>query len=299
MQPLATPSPDVPSPDVPRETEPPRITAQRADSVDTASPPAEHVSAPMPTAPAVSGDPLIDTYFETMRQFLEVDAEMMRACLGGAAMETPDLAMAPAQQSAEPRRFPLLSEVTASPGGGLRAMVTVSSAQWPYLEDHSFGRGISARDPGLSGLQVVPLTFSIEVLAEAAAALHPDLVVSALQDVRASRWLALDRPERRYEVSAEPLSPAPEARVRVRLRDAEGPALRPILVEAEVHLAAALPPAPPPGAAGHRRAATGELERCGYLFAHHVSWSEAAGRAADPYVWRAWGRGGSSGDGTG
>lgn len=204
-----------------------------------------------PTTAARSAEaaPMLDSYFETMQQFLDVDAEMMRACLGASSMRSiaPDPVVNPTPSAVPPARFPLLDSVAPSPDGtGLTALVPVSGARWPYLDDHSFGRGISVRDPDLSGLRVVPLTFSIEVLAEAAAALHPDLIVTALHEVRASRWLALDRPERRYEVTAETLQTTPAPRVRVRLRDADGPALRPILVEAEVELAAAMPPAPAP-----------------------------------------------------
>ncbi len=200
-------------------------------------------------APAATGNAMLDSYFQTLEQFLSVEHEIMGAYLGGAPAAGTATRPAPAASpdiTPDTARFPLLDGVTRGADGGLVASVTVSAARWPYLDDHSFGRGISVVDPVLSGLRVVPLTFSIEVLAEAAAALHPDLTVVALNEVRASRWLALDRPEKRYEVSADPLPGEGSVRVRVRLREAEGPKLRPILVEAEVELAAAAPQAPAP-----------------------------------------------------
>ena len=47
--------------------------------------------------------------------------------------------------------------------------------------------------------------------------------VVALEEVRSSRWLALDRPERHYEAHAELLSETDAgARIRVRLRELSG-----------------------------------------------------------------------------
>jgi phosphopantetheinyl transferase (holo-ACP synthase) len=79
----------------------------------------------------------------------------------------------------------------------------------------------------------------MEALAEAAAALRPQLVVTGLREVRASRWFALDHPPLRCEVTAELRTEEATTVVRVRIRAAEGPALRPILIEADVDLAPA------------------------------------------------------------
>ena len=118
----------------------------------------------------------------------------------------------------------------------------------PYLRDHCFGRNISRLDPGLAGLAVVPLTFSIEALAEAAAALRPELRVVAVTELRASRWLALDGAPLELEIEAQIRAEAGGVvHTHVRLREAGkpgGPPMRPILIEAGVELAAALPVAP-------------------------------------------------------
>lgn len=200
-------------------------------------------------ASAGTGNAMLDSYFQTLEQFLSVEQEIMGAYLGGTVASGASKMPGPAPAAAEGSdrgRFPLLDGISQQADGKLVASVTVSAENWPYLDDHSFGRGISHADPTLSGLRVVPLTFSIEVLAQAAAALHQELTVVALNEVRASRWLALEQPQRRFEVVAEPLPGATPVRVRVRLREADGPKLRPVLVEAEVELAGAAPEAPLP-----------------------------------------------------
>ena len=61
------------------------------------------------------------------------------------------------------------------------------------------GREISKVDPGQYGVPVVPMTFTLEMMAEAAAVLVPGQVVTSVRDVRLYRWLAFDEeaPHRR------------------------------------------------------------------------------------------------------
>ena len=61
-----------------------------------------------------------------------------------------------------------------------------------FLRDHILGREVSTLDPGLAGLPVMPMTMSMEILAEAAAALAPGRRVVGMRDVRAYRWMALE-----------------------------------------------------------------------------------------------------------
>ena len=51
---------------------------------------------------------------------------------------------------------------------------------------------MSVTDEGLLALPVVPLTMSMEMLAEAAAALLPGKLLVGMKDIRAYRWMALD-----------------------------------------------------------------------------------------------------------
>src|SRR6185503_13267082 len=61
-----------------------------------------------------------------------------------------------------------------------------------YLRDHTLGRDVSTLDPGLAGLPVMPLTMSMEMLAEAATALVPGKRLIGMRDVRAYRWMAME-----------------------------------------------------------------------------------------------------------
>ncbi|KCV81436.1 putative modular PKS system [Actibacterium atlanticum] len=205
--------------------------------------------APAPVA-ASPEEQLVASYFDTMEQFVSAERDIMSAYFGAYTGAPEKAAPAPMPApavpvTAEPLRFPMLTSFERSPDGtALTARIEVDVARAPYLLDHSFGRGISALNQDLTGLPVVPLTFTMEALAQAAAALRPNLVVTAMNEVRASRWLALDRPVLAVEASVELKEEGATTRVHVRLREAEGPALRPILVEAEVELAATRPAAP-------------------------------------------------------
>lgn len=219
------------------------------DSTDGLTRPAPAMApgpGPVVTPPAVAEPavpPAVAGWFDMMDRFLSQEKELMSAYFG----QTQKPAAAPQPQG---QRFPLLDTIERSADGhALIARTTVDIARMPYLRDHCFGRDISRLDPALSGLSVVPLTFSIEALAEAAAALRPDLQVTAVTELRASRWLALDDGPLELELDARILAEAGGVvQTHVRLREAPkpgGPTLRPILIEAGVELSAALPMAPP------------------------------------------------------
>ncbi|MBD3765595.1 MAG: polyketide synthase dehydratase domain-containing protein, partial [Rhodobacterales bacterium] len=177
-------------------------------------------------------------------RFLTQERELMSAYFAHRAGAPGPAPLAPAGQ-----RFPLLEAIDRRPDGrSLIARMTVDLDRMPYLRDHCFGRDISRLDPGLAGISVVPLTFSIEALAEAAAALRPDLRVVAVTELRASRWLALDGGPLELEIEAQiRAETGGTVQTHVRLREVQkpgGPLLRPILIEAGVDLAPAWPAAP-------------------------------------------------------
>ena len=62
-----------------------------------------------------------------------------------------------------------------------------------FAADHTVGgREISKVDPGQYGVPVMPMTFTLEMMAEAAAVLVPGQVVTSVRDVRLYRWLAFN-----------------------------------------------------------------------------------------------------------
>src|SRR3546814_13373127 len=63
-----------------------------------------------------------------------------------------------------------------------------------FLRDHTLGNAPSASDPSLTGLAVIPFTFSMELVAQLAMRLsgRSDRVVVSIEHSRGSRWLSLD-----------------------------------------------------------------------------------------------------------
>jgi hypothetical protein len=62
-----------------------------------------------------------------------------------------------------------------------------------YVHDHSLGGGeVSRVDPAQHGSPVLPMTFSLETMAEAAKALCPHLQVIGVENVRLHRWIPFE-----------------------------------------------------------------------------------------------------------
>jgi phosphopantetheinyl transferase len=149
----------------------------------------------------------------------------------------------------QPGSYPLLGQVTVlQPGEELMSHRVFDPAEDLYLRDHTFGRDISVTDPDALALAVMPLTMSLEILAEAAACLRPDLLVVGLREIKAHRWLAWDRAVQRLEVTARRIGTVDGCeQVSVQLRNldehvpADGPSTP--VVEAMVLLAASYPAA--------------------------------------------------------
>jgi acyl transferase domain-containing protein/phosphopantetheinyl transferase len=116
-----------------------------------------------------------------------------------------------------------------------------------FLQDHVFGGKVSDNQPDLQPLSLLPITFSIEILAEAASLLTGGLGVIRLKKIRAHRWLALDRGSLLLETIAERLADVSGSVsvVFVRIYCLEGEA-RVLAVQGEVELGHQLPQAPVP-----------------------------------------------------
>ena len=79
-------------------------------------------------------------------------------------------------------------------------------------------------------MTLVPLTVTMEMLAEGGALLEPNKLLVGMRDIRASRWITLEKPDYTIEVTATQTTPG---EVHVALREAGAPGtLRPILAEA-------------------------------------------------------------------
>jgi acyl transferase domain-containing protein/phosphopantetheinyl transferase len=145
-----------------------------------------------PTPIAVAAEPpkrpgVMDQYMATMQEFLSLQNEMMTSYLAPRAKPQPHT------PAASPLGYPLLGEIVSRRAGRELSAVRVFDVEAdPFLHDHTFGGRCSDRDSKLRGLAAVPLTFSIEMMAEAALALIPGHIVAGVRDLRGYRWITLD-----------------------------------------------------------------------------------------------------------
>jgi len=223
----------------------PVVEAVPVNATSALTPSSAPVVAP---APAASSDPrlaALNAHFSLMQDFLDSQARV----LGLATAAVPPLVSSPPPATLP--RFPLLGTVTESSASRLVVERTFDIQQDLFLRDHAIGGVPSRCDPTLLPLPVIPFTFSMEMVAEAAAKLldRPGWVVTAIENARGSRWLSLDQGQIPLRLVAEQQGPlGDEARIacRVFLRG-EGSTPGGLLVfEATVVLAGFYPAAPTP-----------------------------------------------------
>ncbi|MGH2544527.1 MAG: phosphopantetheine-binding protein, partial [Ardenticatenaceae bacterium] len=136
----------------------------------------------------------------------------------------PDFPLAPpvdnpgtAQTAMEQPNFPFVEEVVAfTPGESLVARCTLDPIRFPFLRDHTLGRSVSVTDRTLTGLPVMPLTMSMELMAEAAATLMPGLHLVGMHEVRTYRWIPIEEEGYRVQVTAQRQGTGDAVHVQVR-----------------------------------------------------------------------------------
>ncbi len=181
---------------------------------------------PAPEASEAAG--VMSGHFALMQSFLDVQGSVMAAALGGGAA------------AAQP--YPFLHRIVAREDNLLIAECDLDVERDAFVRHHVlYAAQVSDLDPALTALPVVPLAVSIEMMAEAAAALADGLVPVRLEQVRALNWVALDAGRRTLRLEARLLpGSGDETRVATRVVDDAGqPAL-----EAEIILAATPAAAP-------------------------------------------------------
>lgn len=215
---------------MPRLAWPERLPVPPLPIEAAAAAPAPLASAPpasVPTGPAMAmavapPDPrmaALQTHFSLMQSFLESQARVL-----GLASAAPAAAVAAAlPAAADPSgRLPLLRGQRGV-GDAQRRVIhqTLTLEDDCFLQDHTIGGHPSALDPSLLPIPVVPFTFSMELLAEAAQALidDPALKVIGIDQARGSRWLSLDEGELSLRIEAQRQAPeaAESARVQARI----------------------------------------------------------------------------------
>ncbi len=100
--------------------------------------------------------------------------------------------------------WPLLGEVLSQTKDTLCTRRRFNLQQDPFLRDHTLGSNPSHYQPNLTPLPVLPLTGSLEILAEAASYLTGgQLVVIEVKEIRGFQWVALDQDELVLEIHAQ------------------------------------------------------------------------------------------------
>jgi hypothetical protein len=208
------------------------------------------------------------TYLDVMERFLNTQLVVMTRFLAGSPspgalptelFEFPDFVLPAAEEMAPApdRPFALVETIVHhEPGREIVFRRVMDEREDLYADDHTLGgRGVSYEDPGQNGLPVVPMTFSLEAMSEAAALLAPGKVVIAIRNVRLYRWLPFDPEPTTLEVraavaAADPATGVVEVKADVRdlgnsfLRDgANKPASEALIVLADRYPD---PPAPLP-----------------------------------------------------
>jgi acyl transferase domain-containing protein/phosphopantetheinyl transferase (holo-ACP synthase) len=224
----------------PETTTPEPAAAQLAGAAPAAQTLAPVGASPGTRAAGPDRHAVVHSHLTTMEQFLQVNEQVLGSYLRGGGSRPSNngngvVANAP-RPAGQPRRalrrrrrgavptpadHPMLGQLMRwQHGSELVARRVIDPNREPYFRDHAFGRGVATFDPALTGFAVVPLTMSMEILAEAGTCLLPGFTVIGLVNVQANRWIASDGEAQLLEITAQRLpSEAGIELVRVEIRN--------------------------------------------------------------------------------
>jgi acyl transferase domain-containing protein/phosphopantetheinyl transferase len=195
---------------------------------------------------------------DTMRAFLKTQQAVMTAYLG--ASTAGDLlddgfngfSSAPIHDGlARPEPGPWAGEIIRLvPGEEVNTQLVITAHDDPIAQHHTLGgRKISALEPTLLGLPVLPFAVMAEMAAQAAAlVVEPGLVLAGLRSVRAHKWVRYEEDPVYLELHGQRVASGDDDRVWVgifnRGTDGQAEAPRPVF-EAIAIFGESAPPAPP------------------------------------------------------
>ena len=197
-----------------------------------------------------SSQEVLDSYFKTMENFVAVSSDIMHAYLEG---EMPQMQAGQEKAAAGimPHKFPLLGEILELKASeSLIAMREFTLEEDLFLKDHTFGTSISSLDPGLKALSILPLTVSIEILAEAASLLLPEKILIGMENIRAYKWISFETAKASLQIKAEYSGSCGSEKVFVEIRQAgpskneAGNSLSSLLAEGTAVFRDTYPPSP-------------------------------------------------------
>lgn len=121
---------------------------------------------------------------------------------------------------AEAQPLPFIDTIISHvPGQELVARHQIDLREDVFLQDHAFGSQVSVTDDTLRPLCVIPMTISMEMMAEAAAKLLPGKSLIGMRDIRAHRWILVDEKPKTLEIVARKQTSDTQEEVAVRIWD--------------------------------------------------------------------------------
>ncbi|HEU0198475.1 MAG TPA: 4'-phosphopantetheinyl transferase superfamily protein, partial [Nevskiaceae bacterium] len=203
---------EMPELSLPKDWAPLRRRPTTPSPAPAAPPPQRTPDKPAGVSPADARTALLRSHFALMDEFLASQSRVLTQ-LSGARASGARAGVAPGAG------FPLLGTLGAHDATHLKARCHLDLQQDAFLLDHAIGGRPSVNRPQAHALAVVPFTFSMEIAAEAAVALGGgDTKLVGLDEVRGSRWLALDEDRLTLDVQATALPAAPDGMRRTQVR---------------------------------------------------------------------------------
>ncbi len=170
----------------------------------------------------------MEGFFQNTLKMLEVEREVMTRFLASQRSDC-DLPL-PDKIAASPQpvvstevnpKLPFVRKIVSLiPGCEAKVVCEIDLREDLFLTDHTLAGRIASVDEKLIGLPVVPLTVTMEMLAEVASLLAPGLLVVEMKDLQASRWLVVEQERLALEITARRNGEGNE--IEVELRESPG-----------------------------------------------------------------------------
>lgn len=172
---------------------------------------------------------IMQQYLQTMTQFLDTQQDVMAAFITRPRSGTPAVdgtegngksSFVDASQlrniSASQGPFDIIVS-SLTPGKQVVAICKLDPHEHVFLRHHTLGRVPSTLDETLTGLPIVPLTISLEMMAQIASLLLPGRYLVAMKSVRAHQWIDIEEQGRTLLLIAEHKSTGAGEEVEVRI----------------------------------------------------------------------------------
>lgn len=167
---------------------------------------------------------VMESFFQNTMKMLEAEREVMAKYIAQRRHHVaPPLSEGSkdlqAGSQGENRKLPFARKIVSlTPGREVIVGCDIDLEQDIFLAHHTLAGPISKLDGSLFGLPVIPLTVTMEIMAEAASLLEPGSVVIRMENVQGSRWLIVEQAILTLEVIARRTPGTSEVSVELRER---------------------------------------------------------------------------------